>query len=88
MLPFYLGILGNIGVCLTSALVIKTSELDTKESSEEDNVVKIEEVKVTYDDELENILRKAANGGDFELVQEIFNKEVFLYHSLSMSAVI
>ena len=80
--------MGNIGVCLTSALVIKTSESDTKESSEEDNVVKIEEVKVTYDDELENILRKAANGGDFELVQEIFIKEVFLYHSLSMSAVI
>ena len=31
---------------------------------------------MTYDDELENILRKAANGGDVELVQEIFNKEV------------
>ena len=74
MLSFYLGILGNIGVCLTSALVIKTSE--TQESSEEDNLVTIEEVKVTYDDELENILRKAANGGDVELVQEIFNKEV------------
>ena len=74
LVSLYLGILGNIGVCLTSALVIKAS--DTQESSEEDNVVKIEEVKVSYDDELENILRKAANGGDVDLVQEIFNKEV------------
>ena len=57
----------TIGAGLTSALVVRTSGAGE---------VKIEEVKVSYGDELETILHKAASDGNLGLVREIFNNEV------------
>ena len=47
----------------------------TSETGDAEDVVKIEEVKVSYGDELEAILRKAASEGDLGLVREIFDNE-------------
>ena len=44
--------------------------------TEDPDEFKIEEVKVSYGDELEAILHKAASDGNLGLVREIFNNEV------------
>ena len=65
--PSHFALLVTIGAGLTSALVVRTSGAGE---------VKIEEVKVSYGDELEGILHKAASDGNLGLVREIFNNEV------------
>ena len=57
---------------LSSAFVVRTSE-----SGHSEDVLKIEEVKISYGDELEDILKKAATDGNLGLVREIFNDEVY-----------
>ena len=68
--PSHFALLITIGASLTSAFVVRTS--GTGDSDE----FKIEEVKVSYGDELETILHKAASDGNLGLVREIFNNEV------------
>ena len=65
--PSHFALLVTMGAGLTSALVVRTSGAGE---------VKIEEVKVSYGDELEAILHKAASDGNLGLVREIFNNEV------------
>ena len=56
---------------LASAFVVNT---DTEAEAEAG--VAIEEVRVSYGEELETILREAANSGDINLVRSIFTTEV------------
>ena len=59
--------LSCLALGLASAFVLNT---DTEAE------VAIEEVRVSYGEELETILREAANSGDINLVRSIFTTEV------------
>ena len=54
---------------LVSAFVVNTN-------THTEAGVAIEEVRVSYGEELETILREAANSGDINLVRSIFTTEV------------
>ena len=69
--PSHFSLLLTLGASLTSAFVVRTSG-----NGDSEDVFQIEEVKVSYGDELEAILHKAAIDGDLGLVREIFNNEV------------
>ena len=69
--PSHFSLLLTLGASLTSAFVVRTSG-----TGDSEDVFQIEEVKVSYGDELEAILHKAAIDGDLGLVREIFNNEV------------
>ena len=56
---------------LASAFVVNTNTDTHTEAG-----VAIEEVRVSYGEELETILREAANSGDINLVRSIFTTEV------------
>ena len=56
---------------LASAFVVNTNTHTEAEAG-----VAIEEVRVSYGEELETILREAANSGDINLVRSIFTTEV------------
>ena len=58
---------------LASAFVVNTN---TNTHTEAEAGVAIEEVRVSYGEELETILREAANSGDINLVRSIFTTEV------------
>ena len=61
--------LSCLALGLASAFVVNT---DTEAEAE----ATIEEVRVSYGEELETILREAANSGDINLVRSIFTTEV------------
>ena len=56
---------------VASAFVVNTNT-----DTEAEAGVAIEEVRVSYGEELETILREAANSGDINLVRSIFTTEV------------
>ena len=62
-----------LALSLASAFVVNT---DTHTDTEAEAGVAIEEVRVSYGEELETILREAANSGDINLVRSIFTTEV------------
>ena len=62
-------------VSCIQAFVVNSSTSSRNEQVEESEV-KIEEVKVTYDNELESIVKTAADDGNIKLLKEIFNNEV------------
>ena len=53
-----------------------TFVVNTNTHTEAEAGVAIEEVRVSYGEELETILREAANSGDINLVRSIFTTEV------------
>ena len=60
-----------LALSLASAFVVNTNTHTEAEAG-----VAIEEVRVSYGEELETILREAANSGDINLVRSIFTTEV------------
>merc|ERR1712123_121418 len=60
-----------LSVIRTTSFVIRENTIE-----EGDDLVEKQEVRVTYGDELENILRKAALEGRQSLVEDIFSGEI------------
>ena len=72
---FHLGIVSYVAVSCIQAFVVNSST-SSRNKQVEESEVKIEEVKVTYDNELESIVKAAADDGNIKLLKEIFNNEV------------
>ena len=68
-----------LSVTRTASFVVRENVAEVGEEAHEDgsvDLVEKQEVKVTYGDELEDILRKAASEGRHSLVEEILIGEV------------